>query len=113
MVCPAGLCAGLRGSVQLLAVGLCSCCILLFIIALASHSWSLLVSLYFVAQGAVGPGASVLGEGLRSQPTSPAFKRLKLGSSCGGAAEMNPTSIHEDVGLIPGLVQWAGDPVLP
>ena len=27
--------------------------------------------------------------------------------------EMNQTSIHKDVGSIPGLTQWVGDQVLP
>ena len=35
------------------------------------------------------------------------IKKL-FGSSCCGAAEMNPTNIHEDVGSIPGLTQWVG-----
>ena len=33
-------------------------------------------------------------------------------SSCGGAAETNPTRNHEVVGLIPALAQWVKDPAL-
>jgi len=33
-------------------------------------------------------------------------------SSHHGSVETNLTSIHEDVGLIPGLAQWVKDPVL-
>ena len=40
------------------------------------------------------------------------IKNPKEGSSCCGAAETNPTSIHEDVGSTPGLTQWVGDPGL-
>ena len=34
-------------------------------------------------------------------------------SSCGGAAEKNPSWSHQVAGLIPGLAQWDKDPVLP
>ena len=34
-------------------------------------------------------------------------------SSYHGSAEMNPTSIHEDVYSVPGLAQQVKDPALP
>ena len=36
---------------------------------------------------------------------------INYGSSCCGSVVTNPTSIHEDVGLIPGLAQRVKDPV--
>ena len=47
-----------------------------------------------------------------SEDSTYVIKTSSFESSCCGAVEMNPTSIHEDAGLIPGLTQWVGDPVL-
>ena len=40
-------------------------------------------------------------------------KTLHRGCSRCGAVEMNPTSIHEDAGLIPGFAQCVKDLALP
>ena len=37
------------------------------------------------------------------------MKKIHFGSSHCGAAETNPTSIHEASGVIPGLAQWIRD----
>ena len=41
------------------------------------------------------------------------IQKLTYRSSHSGSAVMSPTSIHEDVGLIPGLAQWFKNPALP
>ena len=41
------------------------------------------------------------------------FSKTHWRSSHCGAGETNPTSIHEDAGLIPDLAQWVKDPALP
>ena len=48
-----------------------------------------------------------------SSKTNGLKKKILWGSSCSGSVEMNPTSIHEDVGSIPGPVHWIKDLALP
>ena len=39
-------------------------------------------------------------------------ENIKYRSSLHGAAETNPTRVHDVVGSIPGLTQWVQDPAL-
>ena len=41
------------------------------------------------------------------------FLKKHYRRSCCDSQVMNPTSIHEDVGSMPGPTQWVKDPALP
>ena len=40
----------------------------------------------------------------------PIIKKMPTGISVSGSAAMTQTSISEDVGSLPSLTQWVGDP---
>ena len=59
-------------------------------------------------------GRSLLNlEGKSRQQEKIVHKKVDYQSSCCGSVLMNLTSIHEDVGSIPGLTQWVKDLALP
>ena len=45
-------------------------------------------------------------------PTVELLSKVESGVPIVAQRVTNPTGIHEDVGLIPGLIQWVKDPVL-
>ena len=49
----------------------------------------------------------------KSNVPDPFYLKEKGRSSHCGSAAMNPTSINEDLGWIPGLAQWVKDLALP
>ena len=54
----------------------------------------------------------MLYSGKKKRHNSTEKKKLNLGSSYCGPAEMNSTRNHGGVGSIPGLAQWVKDPML-
>ena len=56
----------------------------------------------------MSPGQNTLEELLYES-----YRKVEQGVPTGGAAEMNLTSIHGDLGPTPGLTQWVKDPELP
>ena len=75
--------------------------------------WCRSVSIQYIVHLKLCSDVCQLIKSTASLKSSQLKKNEEKGSSHCGSVVMSPTNIHEDVSLIPGLVQWVEDPALP